>query len=292
MSSSAAKEITVEPTTLEDNTLSDLVSDISQLDALTQGWDEQQLRVLKARDVAVEALHKEAFARLLRHVRQVEGTQAALREAAQDTVVFTVLRHLGIVKPSLAERIDEALDSVRPMLKSHQGDVKLIDIKMPEVTIQLMGSCEGCPASELTLKMGVEKAIKEHCPEITTIHNISSANDHQANEGIVSPFAQAKKWSKVMAYDELSDGAIKVADIDERKLLLYRYSGRVKCFDNACAHLGFSLEGGELSNGVITCPYHGFEYHLESGECLTMPEVQLHVHKARVRDDWIEVQLT
>jgi nitrite reductase/ring-hydroxylating ferredoxin subunit len=65
----------------------------------------------------------------------------------------------------------------------------------------------------------------------------------------------------------------------------------VSCFDNACAHLGMPLEMGEVADGIITCSYHGFRYLLETGECLTAPEVQLVTHAVRVRDDRIAVRL-
>jgi nitrite reductase/ring-hydroxylating ferredoxin subunit len=51
------------------------------------------------------------------------------------------------------------------------------------------------------------------------------------------------------------------------------------------------LEMGEVSGGVITCSYHGFRYLLESGECLTAPEVQLKVHAVRVMADRVQVRL-
>jgi nitrite reductase/ring-hydroxylating ferredoxin subunit len=51
------------------------------------------------------------------------------------------------------------------------------------------------------------------------------------------------------------------------------------------------LDMGEVSDGVITCSYHGFKYLLETGECLTAPEVQLKLHAVRVMDDRVQVRL-
>jgi nitrite reductase/ring-hydroxylating ferredoxin subunit len=51
------------------------------------------------------------------------------------------------------------------------------------------------------------------------------------------------------------------------------------------------LEMGEVHDGVITCSYHGFQYLLESGECLTAPGVQLKVHAVRVTGDRVQVRL-
>ena len=56
--------------------------------------------------------------------------------------------------------------------------------------------------------------------------------------------------------------------------------------------MGMAMDGGDIDDAIITCPYHGFQYSLESGECLTAPEVQLQPHGVRVKDGQIEVRLT
>jgi nitrite reductase/ring-hydroxylating ferredoxin subunit len=61
--------------------------------------------------------------------------------------------------------------------------------------------------------------------------------------------------------------------------------------DNACAHMGMPLDGGELIEGTLRCPYHGFTYLLETGECLTVPEVQLNMHAVKVSNDVVAVRL-
>ncbi len=58
------------------------------------------------------------------------------------------------------------------------------------------------------------------------------------------------------------------------------------------AHLGMPLDTGEVKEGVLTCPYHAFEYLLKSGECLTVPEVQLQMHPVRVKDNRVEVSFS
>src|ERR1044071_9827789 len=124
--------------------LADLLRDIERLDQLTADWDEQQRLVLNARDAAIAALHREALVRLLRRLRRVESARDALREAAEDAVIYTVLRQHGLLKPSLEERVQEALNSVRPMLQKHEGDLTLLAVAPPEVTVRLLGSCQGC----------------------------------------------------------------------------------------------------------------------------------------------------
>jgi nitrite reductase/ring-hydroxylating ferredoxin subunit len=74
-------------------------------------------------------------------------------------------------------------------------------------------------------------------------------------------------------------------------VLLSLHDGSVSCLDNQCAHLGMPLDMGEVHDGVITCTYHGFQYRLSTGECLTAPEVQLLMHAVRVVGTRVQVRL-
>jgi nitrite reductase/ring-hydroxylating ferredoxin subunit len=55
--------------------------------------------------------------------------------------------------------------------------------------------------------------------------------------------------------------------------------------------MGMALDGGHVDGGNLTCPYHGFVYRLDTGECVTVPEVQLAVHAVRLSGDRIAVRL-
>ncbi len=274
--------------------LAALLKDIDALQSIVASWNEQQRNTVEALRHAIDALHREAFTRLIRALKDDPAAAGRLREAASDEVVYAVLRHLEILKPSLDERLQQALDSVRPYLREHGGDVELVAVEPPDtVTIRLTGACDGCPASGLTLSAGVEKAIREHCPEITNIRKARGHGGGSVNVDFVSPFASMDEtgWIALTTLDDLPDGDIRILEAEGRSLLLWRSGERVQCYENACAHLGMPLDGGELENGVLTCPYHGFQYALHSGECLTAPEVQLQAHGVRVVNGHVEVGL-
>jgi Fe-S cluster biogenesis protein NfuA len=118
---------------------------------------------------AIDALHAEALRRLVRVLRADPAATAALREAATDEIIYAVLRHHGIVKPSLFERVEAALDGVRPLLAGHGGDVELVRVEPPAVSIRFLGACDNCPASRLTIDAAVKTAVRAACPEITDI---------------------------------------------------------------------------------------------------------------------------
>jgi len=72
----------------------------------------------------------------------------------------------------MLERVKKVLDKVRPSLQADGGDVKLISVDDNVVKVQLTGACGGCPFSQMTLKMGIERTIKEEIPEIKEVISI------------------------------------------------------------------------------------------------------------------------
>jgi Fe-S cluster biogenesis protein NfuA len=67
------------------------------------------------------------------------------------------------------EKVEEAIGKIRPLLQRDGGDIELVDVVDGVVKVRLKGACGSCPMSMMTLKMGVEKAIKEEMPEIKEV---------------------------------------------------------------------------------------------------------------------------
>ncbi|MEP1096438.1 MAG: NifU family protein [Cyclobacteriaceae bacterium] len=85
--------------------------------------------------------------------------------------------------PELIDRIENALEKIRPYLEADGGDVKVLKVdKNKNVVLELLGNCGSCPMSTMTLKAGVEEAIKREVPEIKGVHavNITSPDDPNA----------------------------------------------------------------------------------------------------------------
>ena len=74
---------------------------------------------------------------------------------------------------TLKEQVESALDKVRPSLQADGGDVQLVDMDDDGVVkVKLMGACSGCPMSQMTLKMGIEKVLKQNIPEISRVESV------------------------------------------------------------------------------------------------------------------------
>lgn len=84
---------------------------------------------------------------------------------------------------TILQKVEDALQAIRPYLLADGGDVKILDINAEGVVnLELLGACGSCPMSAMTLKAGVEEAIKRAVPEITSVEavNITSAHDPEA----------------------------------------------------------------------------------------------------------------
>ena len=72
----------------------------------------------------------------------------------------------------MEEEVEEVLESVRPMLIQDGGNVELVDIEDGVVKLRLVGSCTSCSSSTMTLKMGIEKALKKAIPMVRCVEAV------------------------------------------------------------------------------------------------------------------------
>lgn len=74
---------------------------------------------------------------------------------------------------TLREKVESALDKVRPSLQADGGDVQLVDVGDDGIVkVRLTGACGGCPMSQMTLKMGIERILKQNIPEIQAVESV------------------------------------------------------------------------------------------------------------------------
>jgi Fe-S cluster biogenesis protein NfuA len=74
----------------------------------------------------------------------------------------------------MKEKVEEALKEIRPALQADGGDIELVgvDESTGVVQVKLVGACAGCPMSQMTLQMGVERTLKARIPEVTKVENV------------------------------------------------------------------------------------------------------------------------
>jgi Fe-S cluster biogenesis protein NfuA len=142
---------------------------------------ERRLEALQARadprvfDQAVELLqlvgelYGTGLARFMELVEQ--HAPHVVAHITADDLLASLLIANGLHPDDVHARIAKALDAVRPFLAGHGGDVELLDVdeRVGAVRLRLLGSCDGCPSSAITLRTTVERAIMEAAPEIGII---------------------------------------------------------------------------------------------------------------------------
>ena len=76
----------------------------------------------------------------------------------------------------MKQEVEEQLNDIRPALQADGGDIELVDVdeKTGVVQVKLVGACAGCPMSQMTLQMGVERILKNKVPGVTKVENVDA----------------------------------------------------------------------------------------------------------------------
>ncbi|GAC1603516.1 MAG: NifU family protein [Pseudarthrobacter sp.] len=218
------------------------------------------------------------------------GTLAAL---ASDELVSGLLIIHGLHPESMETRVTGALDSVRPYLGSHGGDVELLDIS-PEgvVRLKLLGTCQGCPSSSVTLKFAVEEAIETAAPEVTAIE-VVEAEKHAATPAFIpvdrllvrmnhadqpNHAAQPEgSWEPVPDVADLGPGDVAGFQVGGYSLLACRTGQDVYAYRDFCPRCEGSMKGAMLQRalaapaggGLLRCPNCRSHFDVrQAGSCL------------------------
>ena len=75
---------------------------------------------------------------------------------------------------TISQRVEDVIGDIRPLLQADGGDIEVVgvDEETGVVSVRLRGACKGCPGAAMTLKMGVERRLKEKIPEVTELVNV------------------------------------------------------------------------------------------------------------------------
>jgi Fe-S cluster biogenesis protein NfuA len=73
----------------------------------------------------------------------------------------------------MKDEVEKALEKIKPSLQADGGDIELVEVSEDGIVkVRLTGACRGCPMSQMTLKMGVEKALKQAVPEVKEVQSV------------------------------------------------------------------------------------------------------------------------
>lgn len=242
---------------------------------------------------ALEALNAQALTTLVRLLRQDPRGEELLYEALDQPEVYQLFLSHGIIQPSLESRVAQVLELVRPYVRSHGGDVELVEVQGDTAFVRLHGSCSGCSMSAQTLKHGVEAAITGRIPEIRRVQEVKEeavAGFIPLEQIALGGTLEGLGWVQGPPAKTLREGEPYRLQTQGYDVLLVRLEGRVFAYRNRCPHMGMTLDKGICDSGILTCPWHGLRFDLSSGECVSAPQVQLEPFPLRIEDDVIWVR--
>lgn len=203
------------------------------------------------------------------------------RLCADDFVASLLILH-GLHPVSLEERVHNALESVRPYLKSHEGNVEILRIADGVVHLKMAGSCDGCPSSAMTVKVAIERAIFDAAPEIVEVRAEGVQNGQKVQR-------KASDWVSLESLPELRSSKMVSSEVEGTPVLFLHAEDELYAYRNECARCSNALGTGTLQWPLLTCFSCGQQYDvlragraLEGGERSLEP-LPLVLEKDRVR---------
>jgi Fe-S cluster biogenesis protein NfuA/nitrite reductase/ring-hydroxylating ferredoxin subunit len=206
------------------------------------------------------------------------------RAAVEDELVSHLLLLHDVHPVPLEERVEEALEGVRPYLDSHGGGVQLVGVEEGVVHLRLKGSCEGCPSSTMTLKLAIEDAIRKVAPDVEDIQAEGVSGGAPAPgptqllqiemSDSVRPASEpaSTEWAVAGTLAELSGGGTLVKPVAGEPVLFVRVMDDFYGYRPDCPSCGESLEAAALAGSELTCAgcSHTFDVR-RAGRCLDQP---------------------
>jgi Fe-S cluster biogenesis protein NfuA/nitrite reductase/ring-hydroxylating ferredoxin subunit len=213
---------------------------------------------------------------------QSSGDSGMTERLATDDLVASLLLVHGLHPHDVHRRVNDALDSVRPYLGSHGGDVHLVDIVDDTVWLQFAGSCKSCPSSAVTLELAVEDAIRAAAPEISSIEVVTAEPTAPAVIPAESLLAHVHSnghartiWQAVPELAELVSGEVAGFTVDGIVVLACRVDDQLFAYRDHCPACEGSLAGAALhrpmggAKPVLRCPRcHAHFDVVHAGACI------------------------
>ncbi len=234
------------------------------LGGLADSGDDKALYAAEESVRLLVELYGEGLTRMATAMAETDDGRLRLRELAGDGLVASLLIVHGLHPVSLEQRIDEALDSVRPYLGSHAGGVEVIGVDDEGVLqLRLQGSCDGCSSSSETVRVAIENAVIAAAPEIVAVRAEGMVERPKKTELLqIQPYRQAEPdpepvgggWHALDDPPSMSPGQLARVELGGVPVLLIRTDTQRYAYRDSCAACSAGLSEATLDGDVLTCP--------------------------------------
>jgi len=291
MSTTTDRPAGAEPPTAEP-TFEDLAKRVDDAVAAVADLEPGARAAAEELQEALEAVHRAGLVTIVRAMRADDGAREVLFELVDDPVVRLLLSLHGIIRPDPVTHAGQVLDTVRPQLHSHGGDVSLVRVEDGTAYVRLEGACNGCSMSAVTLRNLVEEALVQGVPSISAVEVVAAEPSPTlipVEALLVGRDPASEGWVKVgpaaeLHVDDLAAVSLATTAGEQVDVIIVNLGQRLSAYRNECAHEALPLDNAvlDVGNGTLTCPWHGFCYDAGSGECLSAPGAQLEQLPLRV----------
>ncbi|GAC1389048.1 MAG: NifU family protein [Ktedonobacteraceae bacterium] len=251
-------------------------------------------------------MYGEGLTRLLELTADTEASGLALIDTfASDELLSSLFLLHGLHPIDIETRVLEALDAVRPYLKSHNGNVELIKVEAGIAHLRLEGSCDGCPSSTVTLKLAIEEAIYKAAPDLDGLQ-VEGVVEPPARVGAPITFVPRKKqkdstrptqqdsaWSVVEGLPSLTSDTFMVIPVQNTPVLFCQIADTYYAYHNRCSNCNAPLDSGKLEGTTLSCSMCGRHYDVcHAGRCLDASNLFLEPVPLLVESGKVKVALS
>jgi Fe-S cluster biogenesis protein NfuA len=207
---------------------------------------------------AIVELYGDGLVRIVEALQDAGAPGQEIHERlVADGVVASLLLIHDLYPIDLETRVREALDSVRPYMESHGGDVELLSLEGGVARLRLAGSCDGCPASAATLELAIKDALDQAAPDLAGLEVEGVAAPHSP-----SPSAPTPTWMALDQAGDVAPGGLTSVTLRGAELVVANVEGTLLAYRSACAGCGAGLNDASLSAEILTCARCGRAYDL------------------------------
>ena len=250
----------------------ELLERVQQLTERVDGLSDVHARTLAQELLAsVIAMYGDGLTRIMDVIAgSREAGATILDELSQDGAVASLLLIHDLYPVPLRDRVLEALDTVRPYMESHGGNVELVELRDGVARLALQGSCNGCAASRATLETAIEQALRG------ARAGPGRAGGLGRDRGRAAAAASRCRWRAAVSSCRSSQspvgrasgplggarasrrgrrpGGLRELTIEGGAVLFADVGDSLLAYVNECAACGEPLGAGELDGGLLRCP--------------------------------------
>lgn len=280
----------------EDREVEDLAGELDAARDRVAALPPEARRAAEAMVEALDDAHRAALVHLVRGLRGDERGRELLFELVDDPAIRMVLLMHRIIRPDPTTLANEALAQIRPQIQSHGGDVELVRLEGGTAFVRLSGACNGCSMAAVTMRGGVETALKERVPGLVAVEVVPNEPgpaliqlSDMRRRATSAEDLRRDGWCVTRAIGDFDLATVTAVTLQPDAgppvdVVVLNLGGQLAAYVNECAHMAMPLDDAviDVTAGTLTCSWRGYCYDALSGECRTLPGAQLEQLPLRV----------